>query len=89
MMQQNGTAANAAPAKLYRVRVGTFESRESADARAAELKASGYEASLSTDVSDGKIVYRVQVAAYKSEKAAREFAKEVEAKGFKTTILRP
>ncbi|MBC8134748.1 MAG: SPOR domain-containing protein [Fibrella sp.] len=73
---------------LYRVRVGTFEGKTNAETRAAELKAAGYETSLSTDVVDGKVIYRLQVAAYKSEKTAREFAKQVEAKGFQTTVSR-
>ncbi len=86
MMPQ--TAPSAAPTRMYRVRVGTFDAKENAEARAAELRAVGYEASLSTDVSDGKIVYRVQVAAYKSEKSAQDFAKQVQSKGFRTTISR-
>ncbi len=73
---------------LYRVRVGTFEGKGNAEARAAELKAAGYETAMATDVIDGKVVYRLQVAAYKSEKTAREFAREVEAKGFRTTVSR-
>ena len=73
---------------LYRVRVGQFEDKANAEARAAELKSSGYDTSIVPDTVDGKRVYRLQVAAYRSEKAAREFAKEVEAKGFKTTVSR-
>lgn len=90
--EDKAMSAPSAPATfggpLYRVRVGTFEEKSNAEARAAELKAAGYETSMGTDVVDGKVVYRLQVAAYKSEKTAREFAREVEAKGFKTTVSR-
>ncbi|MBC8140221.1 MAG: SPOR domain-containing protein [Armatimonadetes bacterium] len=88
MMGQTTPTASTAPTRMYRVRVGTYEGKENAEARIAELKAAGYEASLSTDVADGKVVYRVQLAAYRSEKSARDFAKQVEAKGFRTTISR-
>lgn len=82
------TVATVFNGPLYRVRVGTFEEKPNAEARAAELKSAGYETSLSTDVVDGKVLYRLQVAAYKSEKTARDFARQVEAKGFKTTVSR-
>ncbi len=79
-------AASVFTGPLYRVRVGTFDKKENAVTRAAQLNAAGYETSLSADVADTKVVYRLQVAAYKSRKSAEEFAKEVRAKGFDTTI---
>jgi cell division protein FtsN len=71
---------------MYRVRVGGYDSQETAQSLAAELNGRGYSTSVVTDRSGSKPVYRIQVGAFRDEKAAKNSQKELKANGYDAVI---
>jgi cell division protein FtsN len=71
---------------MYRVRVGGYDSQETAQSLAAELNGRGYSTSVVADRSGSKTVYRIQVGAYRDEKTARNAQKELKANGYDAAI---
>ena len=70
--------ATPAPATLYRVRVGSFTTRDAAKSMASELRGRGYP---STVVSEGG-GFRLQVGAYAERKGAESVQQELKANGY-------
>jgi cell division protein FtsN len=71
---------------LHRVRVGTFEKRDNAQALATELSGRGFQAVTSPAQVNGKTVYHVQVGAFRNETEARNQQKALERNGYDTTL---
>lgn len=67
---------------VYRVQVGSYDTREDADAMVQELLDAGIEAVVVFDRSK----YHAQVGAYNSKERALAVADEVNAKGYAVTI---
>ena len=81
---ESGTPVSSA--KLYRVRVGSFESRTNAQDLAVELNGRGYATRTEPIQVNGKTIYHVQVGAYREERNARDIARELKANGYDTII---
>ncbi len=71
---------------LYKVRVGSFESRSNADNLAVEPNGRGYPTFTKSEQVNGRTVYHVQVGAYEDEKQARERQRELQANGYDSTL---
>lgn len=74
----------ATPVTLYRVQVGSYDSRESAQSMVDELAAAGIQATV---VTDGD-TFHAQVGAFASRDDALALAQQVNAKGYAVTIRR-
>lgn len=77
---QAGNAA--APAGVYRVQVGSYSSREEAQAMVEELAVAGIDAMVVED--EGK--FHAQIGAYGSRERALAVADDVNTKGYSVTI---
>lgn len=73
---------------LYRVRVGTFDSRTGAQNLSAELNGRGYATRLQPEQVNGRTVYHLQIGAYRDEKRAKEIQKELKTNGYEAAIAR-
>ena len=74
------------PDTVYRVRVGSFASRDAAKGLATELNGRGYTAVIVADSSGGKVGYRLQVGAYRDKKSAEGIQQELKANGYDSTV---
>ncbi|MBI6545887.1 MAG: SPOR domain-containing protein [Cyanobacteria bacterium NC_groundwater_1444_Ag_S-0.65um_54_12] len=70
------------PEDIYRVQVGSYDSRESAEAMVQELLAAGIQAVVVSD----QTKYHAQVGAFSSKERALAVADEVNVKGYSVTI---
>jgi N-acetylmuramoyl-L-alanine amidase len=70
------------PGVLYRVQVGAFLRKDNAEARAAELRAKGYDAYI--NISAG--LFRVQVGAFSERENAVRMAEELRGLGYEVLI---
>ncbi|MEW5946799.1 MAG: SPOR domain-containing protein, partial [bacterium] len=78
-----------APARLYRVQVGVFKSRDNAVSLMNELKEKyQLEVYVKEIDLDGETRYRVQVGAFSSEENAEKLSRELRMKGHRTFISR-
>lgn len=80
-----GSPSNSSTTKsetLYRVQVGAFSKKESADAMFKKVKAAGFDAYM-VKVAD---VYKVQVGAYSEKANANAMSAKLKAAGFETFI---
>jgi len=68
---------------LYKVQVGAFDDRESAEAMAGRLKREGYADAWVTST----MPYRVQVGAYSNPDNATKVVKELESSGYSVHIV--
>lgn len=75
-------AIDAAAAGVYRVQVGSYSSREEAQAMVEELAVAGIDAMVVED--EGK--YHAQIGAYGSRERALAVADDVNTKGYSVTI---
>jgi cell division protein FtsN len=73
-------------AALYRVRVGTFPTRDAAKNLAAELTGRGYATAVVTEGSGDRATYRVQVGAFRNQKKAQDTQAELKANGYDSTV---
>ncbi len=76
------TPEPAPPDDVYRVQVGSYESRESAEQMVQELLSAGIQAVVVYDSTK----YHAQVGAFSSKERALAVADEVNAKGYSVTI---
>lgn len=74
-------------ARLYRVQVGVYESRENANQVLQTLIASGFEASIVPFQRDGRTLYRVQTLVTRDRAKAEQAKQKLESQGFPATIV--
>lgn len=71
---------------IYRVRVGSYDSQDTARSLATELNGRGYSTSVVIDRSGDKTLYQIQVGAFRDEKTAKDTQKELKTNGYEATI---
>ncbi|GBC90596.1 MAG: SPOR domain-containing protein [Fimbriimonadales bacterium] len=74
-------------ARLYRVQVGVYESRENANQVLQTLIASGFEASIVPFQREGRTLYRVQTLVTRDRAKAEQAKQKLESQGFPATIV--
>lgn len=81
-----GSSSTATPSAggFWRVQAGAFSERGRAESVAAELKASGFEAFVSSTAP-----YRVQVGAFSDAARARAIVEELHSSGFEAIVVPP
>lgn len=70
----------------WRVQVGSYSTKDSAEKQRRELSAKGHQSSVREAEVKGKTVYRVVVSTHRDEGRAREVAKKVEGDGFDVSV---
>ncbi|MCX7925356.1 MAG: SPOR domain-containing protein [Fimbriimonadales bacterium] len=73
---------------LYRVQIGVYENRESANQVAQSLATSGFEASIVPFQRDGKTLYRVQVLVTRDKAKADALKSQLESRGFPAVVAK-
>lgn len=85
--RESKSEAPSRQARLYRVQVGVYESRENANQVLQTLIASGFEASIVPFQRDGRTLYRVQTLVTRDRARAEQAKQKLESEGFPATII--
>lgn len=85
--RESQSEAPSPQARLYRVQVGVYESRENANQVLQTLIASGFEASVVPFQRDGRTLYRVQTLVTRDRARAEQAKQKLESQGFPATII--
>lgn len=71
----------------YRVQVGVFSNRESANSLVQDLVGNGFEASIVPVQREGRTLYRVQVLVTRDRAKAEQTRQQLESRGFSASIV--
>jgi cell division septation protein DedD len=83
VVQSSATSLPATSSSLYKVQVGSFDDRESAEVMAGKLKREGYADAWVTST----VPYRVQVGAYSNPDNATKIVRQLETAGYSVHIV--
>lgn len=83
VVQGSDSSVSSTSGGLYRVQVGAFDERESAEVMAGKLKREGYADAWVTSTAP----YRVQVGAYSNPDNATKIVKQLEGSGYTVHIV--